>query len=100
MHPSSYDRMAEFCHDYLAARRGETLTIVDLGSCDYNGSYRPIFAQKPWRYLGVDLNPGKNVDLVLRDPYRWRELKPQSVEFSFPDRPLSTPSFFGRRSWR
>ena len=47
MHASSYDRMAEFCHDYLAARRNEALTIVDLGSCDYNGSYRPIFARSP-----------------------------------------------------
>jgi SAM-dependent methyltransferase len=80
MHPSSYDRMAEFCRDYLGARHGEALTIVDLGSCDYNGSYRPIFAQKRWRYIGVDLSPGKNVDLVLRDPYRWRELKTQSVD--------------------
>jgi hypothetical protein len=51
MHASSYDRMAEFCHDYLAARKDEPLTIVDLGSCDYNGSYRSIFAQKPWRYV-------------------------------------------------
>ncbi len=80
MHPSSYDRMAEFSRDYLAARRSETLTIVDLGSCDYNGSYRPIFARKPWHYIGVDLSPGKNVDLVLRDPYDWRELKTQSVD--------------------
>lgn len=80
MHPSSYDRMAEFCLDYLAARRNERLTIVDLGSCDYNGSYRPIFAEKTWHYVGVDLTPGKNVDLVLRDPYHWRELKTQSVD--------------------
>lgn len=80
MHPSSYDRMAEFSRDYLAARRDERLTIVDLGSCDYNGSYRPIFAEKRWHYVGVDLTPGKNVDLVLRDPYHWRELKTQSVD--------------------
>ena len=80
MHASSYDRMAEFCHNYLAARKNEPLTIVDLGSCDYNGSYRSIFAQKPWRYVGVDLAPGKNVDLVLRDPYHWREIKTESVD--------------------
>ncbi len=58
--------MAEFCRDYLKTRRDQPLTIVDLGSCDYNGNYRPIFAQPPWRYLGVDLSAGKNVDLVLR----------------------------------
>lgn len=80
MHPSSYDRMADFCRQYLAARGDEALTIVDLGSCDYNGSYRPIFARKPWRYLGVDLEPGKNVDLVLRDAYDWREFGTESVD--------------------
>ena len=80
MHPSSYDRMADFCRDYLGDRAQEPLTIVDLGSADYNGSYRPIFAQKPWRYVGVDLEPWKNVDLVLRDAYHWREIKTASVD--------------------
>jgi SAM-dependent methyltransferase len=94
MHPSSYDRMAEFCQDYLAARRDEALTIVDLGSCDYNGSYRPIFAQKRWRYIGVDLTPGRNVDLVLRDPYRWRELKTQSVDVLVSGQTFEHTEFF------
>lgn len=80
MHPSSYDRMANFCRDYLGERTQEPLLIVDLGSADYNGSYRPIFAQKPWRYIGVDLEPWKNVDLVLRDAYHWREIKSASVD--------------------
>jgi SAM-dependent methyltransferase len=94
MHPSSYDRMAEFCRDYLAARAGEPLTIVDLGSCDYNGSYRPIFASKPWRYIGVDLAPGKNVDLVLHDPYDWRELKTQSIDVLVSGQTLEHTEFF------
>ncbi|HEY1583847.1 MAG TPA: hypothetical protein VGF73_12190, partial [Chthoniobacterales bacterium] len=75
MHQSSYDRMAEFCRDYLEPRHSEPLTIIDLGSCDYNGSYRAIFARKPWRYVGADLAAGKNVDLVLHQPYDWCEIK-------------------------
>jgi SAM-dependent methyltransferase len=94
MHPSSYDRMAEFCRDYLAARQGEPLTIVDLGSCDYNGSYRPIFAQKPWRYIGVDLTPGKNVDLLLREAYHWRELKSESVDVVVSGQTFEHTEFF------
>jgi SAM-dependent methyltransferase len=94
MHPSSYDRMAEFCRDYLTARARETLTIVDLGSCDYNGSYRPIFARKPWRYIGVDLAPGKNVDLVLRDAYDWRELKTQSIDVLVSGQTFEHTEFF------
>ena len=94
MHPSSYDRMAEFCRDYLTARSSQRLTIVDLGSCDYNGSYRSIFAQKPWRYVGVDLAPGKNVDLVLRDPYHWRELKTESVDVLVSGQTFEHTEFF------
>lgn len=86
--------MAEFCQDYLDERRGESLTIVDLGSCDYNGSYRPIFSHKPWRYIGVDLNAGSNVDLVLRDPYRWRELKTQSVDVVVSGQTFEHTEFF------
>jgi len=86
--------MAEFCHDYLAARHKEALTIVDLGSCDYNGSYRPIFAQKPWCYIGADLTAGKNVDLVLRDPYHWRELKTESVDVLVSGQTFEHTEFF------
>ena len=94
MHPSSYDRMAEFCRDYLAGRRQEPLAIVDLGSCDYNGSYRPIFARPPWRYLGVDLTAGKNVDLVLPDPYDWHELKTESVDVLVSGQTFEHTEFF------
>ena len=80
MHQSSYDKMAAFCRDYLAARQDESLTIVDLGSHDINGSYRPLFARPRWRYLGLDLAPGENVDVVLRDPYSWRELASRSAD--------------------
>jgi SAM-dependent methyltransferase len=86
--------MAEFCRDYLETRRDEPLTIVDLGSCDYNGSYRPIFAQKPWRYIGVDLAPGKNVDLVLRDPYDWRDFKTESVDVLVSGQTFEHTEFF------
>ncbi len=94
MHPSSYDRMAEFCQEYLAGRQNDPLTIIDLGSCDYNGSYRPIFDRKPWRYIGVDLNPGKNVDLILREAYHWRELKSESVDVIVSGQTFEHTEFF------
>ena len=94
MHQSSYDKMASFCRDYLGARKGVPLTIVDLGSCDYNGSYRALFDLPPWRYLGVDLQPGPNVDLVLRDPYFWRELKSGSVDVLVSGQTFEHTEFF------
>src|SRR5256714_6159328 len=80
MHQSSFDKMTAFRRDYLEARRAEPLVIVDLGSQDINGCYRPLFALPPWKYVGVDLAAGPNVDVILNDPYDWRESFPQSVE--------------------
>src|SRR5437899_2757982 len=80
MHQSSFDKMTAFRRDHLEARREEALVIVDLGSQDINGSYRPLFALPPWQYLGVDLAGGNNVDIVLANPYDWRELSPASAD--------------------
>lgn len=46
------------------------LSVVDIGSYDVNGSYRSLFDQPQWRYVGVDLEAGPGVDVVLRSPYR------------------------------
>ena len=79
---------------YLGSRRDEALTILDVGSCDYNGSYRALFTQGKWRYLGVDLVAGKNVDLVLHDPYRWRELKSESADVLISGQTFEHTEFF------
>ena len=79
MHPSSFDKMTSFRRDYLEARRAEPLVILDLGSQDINGCYRPLFALPPWKYVGVDLAAGPNVDVVLSDPYDWREISAEST---------------------
>jgi SAM-dependent methyltransferase len=60
--------MRRLADAYLGDR--PTLAIADIGSCDVNGSYRPLFERDGWRYLGIDLAPGPNVDLVLESPYR------------------------------
>jgi len=74
MHQSSMEKMQDFVARYLETRRDEALQILDLGSLDVNGTYRPLFDAPGWAYTGVDLSPGPNVDLVLSDPYRWRIL--------------------------
>ena len=72
--------MAGLAQNYLRTRAQEPLQIIDLGSQDFNGSYRSLFDRPPWRSLGVDMAAGKNVDLVLRDPYRWREIKAETAD--------------------
>ncbi|CAN5186133.1 hypothetical protein BH20VER2_BH20VER2_01390 [soil metagenome] len=80
VHPSSFDKMLAFRQTYLEARRHEPLVILDLGSQDFNGSYRPLLGELPWQYIGVDLTQGSNVDVVLRDAYDWQEFAPASVD--------------------
>ncbi len=80
MHQSSLDKMRCFVDEWLVASRGSPLDVLDLGSMDINGSYRPLFDDPAWRYRGVDLAPGKNVDIVLADPYRWREIPAASQD--------------------
>lgn len=68
MHESSLRHMRTLVERYLAGKRD--LAVADLGSCDVNGSYRPLFDTPGWRYVGIDLAPGSNVDVVLKTPYR------------------------------
>lgn len=69
MHLSSYQHMARLVEHYLST--DHSLRVLDIGSYDVNGSYRPLFEAPHWEYVGMDLTPGPNVDLILASPYRW-----------------------------
>lgn len=94
MHQHSLDLMEQFRSQYLDARKNEPLVIVDLGSADLNGSYRNLFGRPPWRYLGVDLVASENVDVVLSDPYRWRELDSESIDVVVSGQTFEHTEFF------
>ena len=72
--------MKKFRDQYLSARAGEPLKIMDLGSLDVNGSYNPLFDKAAWGYTGLDVTPGANVDIVLKNAYSWPEIKTNSVD--------------------
>lgn len=64
MHASSLQRMQEFA----GTLPNTPLLIADVGGLDVNGSYRNIFdrTDRPdWKYVGMDLRPGLNVDILL-----------------------------------
>lgn len=68
MHFSSFEHMGRLVKKYL--NPDQALTILDIGSCDVNGSYRELFLQPSWQYIGIDAAAGKNVDVILESPYR------------------------------
>ncbi len=80
MHQSSLDKMHDFRSAYLTGQEHLPLHIVDLGSQDVNGTYRPLFDGEAWTYTGIDMCAGKNVDIALANPYHWRELRSASVD--------------------
>lgn len=80
MHKSSLEKMERFRDRYLLPREQEPLAIFDLGSMDVNGSYRPLFDRPSWMYTGLDMAPGDNVDVVLKNPYDWREIGTHSAD--------------------
>lgn len=70
MHKSSLAHVQGLVHQYLSGSTGTLLNIIDIGSYDVNGSYKQFFLHPAWKYTGVDLAAGPNVDVVLQSPYR------------------------------
>ena len=80
LHQSSMEKMAAFRDRYLFSKKTGPLRILDLGSLDVNGSFRPLFSDPLWDYAGLDIAPGNNVDIVLRTPYLWKEVASDSAD--------------------
>ena len=60
-HPEQYD----FCRGILNAmpKMKSNVSVLDVGSLDINGNNRGLFLL-PFEYTGIDVAPGKNVDVV------------------------------------
>lgn len=49
---------------------GAGLVALDVGSLDVNGTYRPLVEGRGWRYVGLDLGLGLNVDVAV-EPFQY-----------------------------
>ena len=67
MHPSTMEEMGKFA---ASLPRGRRLAIAEVGSRGENEGYRPLF-DGLGNYFGLDIKPGRNVDIVLPGPYEW-----------------------------
>lgn len=63
MHKSSMDLMRK-----SLGVVGIPVNVLDVGSQDVNGTYRGLFGSGV-KYVGMDMWAGRNVDLVMDDPY-------------------------------
>lgn len=80
MHKSSYLKMRYFKNTYL--NPNDELKILDIGSFDKDGNYNygKILNEKNWTYHGLDMKPGNNVDIIVENPYDWKEIKDESYD--------------------
>jgi SAM-dependent methyltransferase len=65
-----------FSRRYFKSRRMDNLTILDVGSKDEMKGHKDMVFRKyfnvpAWKYIGVDIVPGVNVDIILDDPYNY-----------------------------
>lgn len=67
MHVESYELMEYFVEKYLD--KNKELAILEVGSYDVNGTYKPLFENAGWKYYGLDIAKGPNVDFVSKSDY-------------------------------
>lgn len=83
MHASAYDKACVFRSAYLSGCETTSLTVLDVGSATVDGqslANRSAMANPDWRMIGLDIEPGHNVDVVVADPYDWREIESGSID--------------------
>jgi Methyltransferase domain len=67
MHPSAFQLGEKFFELYW---KPSFKRILDIGARDVNGSLRS-FCPQGAEYVGVDLESGAGVDVILKDPYSY-----------------------------
>lgn len=72
--------MKWFEEKYLSSIKKNKIKVLDVGSYDVSGSYRDIFLDKKYEYVGLDMEQGPNVDVVLKNPYDWSDIETDSVD--------------------
>lgn len=94
MHPSSYLRMRWFVESYADKLTNKKVRVLDVGSYDFNGSYRDLFRGDKYEYTGLDMEKGPNVDIVLKNPYDWSAIEADSFDIVISGQAFEHVEFF------
>ena len=79
MHKSAMLRMSWFVDNYVKGKG--RVRVLDVGSYDVNGCMRPLFDGTEAEYVGLDIEAGPNVDVVMNEPYNWDNIPDESFDF-------------------
>lgn len=83
MHGNSFKLMKAASEEIADATHQNPISVLDVGSRIAPGKlsgYSQIFCDSRFRYLGIDIEDGDNVDLVLSSPYSWPEIESSSYD--------------------
>lgn len=83
MHESSYLKMQGFADNYVRFPDRNLIRVLDVGSMIVVPNaltYQTIFSDKSVEYIGLDVEPGLNVDYIPKDPYSWEEIGDDSFD--------------------
>lgn len=69
MHKESFEIMKYFVEKYL--NKNKITDILEVGSYNVNGTYKSLFNNSNWNYLGLDMRKGPNVDFVSKSAYEF-----------------------------
>lgn len=79
MHKSAMLRMSWFVDNYVKGKG--KVRVLDVGSYDVNGCMRPLFDGTEAEYVGLNIESGPNVDVVMNEPYNWDNVPDDSFDF-------------------
>lgn len=77
MHDTQRRILKEKSEKYFTDRN---LKVYDIGSYDVNGSIKDEILNLGYNYIGVDISPGKNVDIVISKE-DWSPLEDNSLSY-------------------
>lgn len=77
MHSTAHEELAKFAATLDPLK---PLAIGDVGAYDVNGCLRPLFSKPPWRYCGIDLAAGPNVDIVVPSEANWTNIGDEAFD--------------------
>ena len=99
MHKTSFMKAQAFFDTYIDQFNGKPnkkIRILDIGSKIYgeHKSYADILKNANVEYVGLDLEKGRNVDIVPDNVYLWNEIEDESFDFCISGQTFEHNPFF------
>ena len=70
MHNSALESFNNFKNIYLSKLSNKKFKLIEIGSLSVNSNIKKSLEDN-MEYIGIDIVKGKNVDVVLDDPYKF-----------------------------